>query len=167
MPFDEHNRSSEPTDNFRTRQPRDNAAPRLRKTQQTFLDLCVTSGQTLGEVMHELHLTPDQLARWFASAEFRLRLNKTLRFLRHTRELNVQLGAAKAAGLLHHAAAHPEDATRDLPRSACVDLIRLARSSSARRHAQSHKLDIAPALATPHADLDPEQANVLAAQLSV
>jgi hypothetical protein len=88
--------------------------------------------------MRELNIIPEMLARWLTKRDFRVKLHATRRYLRRSRELQLQLGAMRAAQVLA-GSLQSEDADLRALRAACVDLIKLARDSRARRGADDRK----------------------------
>lgn len=106
---------------------------KLIKLQADFLDQCVRGSQTLEEVMDDYHIIPETLAGWLMDREFRIRLHGMRRFLRKTRDFQLEMGARHAADVLTRCATDTSiKKVEPLQRTACVDLIRLARDSRAR-----------------------------------
>ena len=68
--------------------------------QDTFLAQCRASTQTLDEILEEIDVPPETLAGWLTDDAFRRRLHAMRQELRRKRELQVQIGAARAAAEL-------------------------------------------------------------------
>lgn len=110
---------------------------RLIKRQRDFLNECLTTSQTLREVMEDFNVTPESLARWLTDDEFRSRLHSARRYLRKTRDLQLEIGSLHAAEMLFRCSADvgAKD-VKSVQRAAWVDIIRLARDSLARMRAE-------------------------------
>jgi len=104
----------------------------VRSKQTRFLSACAVSGKTLGEVLEELQVSPATLARWLTQRSFRQRVNRLRKSLALSRELQLAVGAARAAQVLAGGLRTPADCNH----RACVELIRLSRDTKARRRAE-------------------------------
>ena len=106
------------------------------------------------------------LARWLDQPWFAARVAELRRHLRHRREIDLELGASRAAALLH-AAVTAEEPVEPAARAACVEVIRLARDTGWR--AKSKKARSAAAVEVPaevaHGDVPPAEAEALMAAL--
>lgn len=110
--------------------------------QDQFLKLCAETSQTLDEVLSDMDLPPETLAGWMADNAFRKKLNRFRKYLRQTRELHVEIGAARAAAQLTRVVSNKAgDDAKPVIRSACVDLIRLSRDANARRRREVPHVD--------------------------
>ena len=101
--------------------------------QDEFLKQCRASSQTLDEILDDMNVPPETLAGWLMEDAFRRRLHEMRQELRRKRELQVQIGAARAAAELTRTVDGTDPRASAVRRAACVDLIRLARDSRARR----------------------------------
>ena len=135
--------------------------------QDTFLAQCRASTQTLDEILEEMDLPPETLAGWLTDDAFRRRLHAMRQELRRKRELQVQIGAARAAAELTRTVDGTDPRASAVRRAACVDLIRLARDSKARRRATDLPPDeyAREYRALYHSAIAPDEALELMAQL--
>lgn len=141
---------------------------KILKLQTDFLHACVSGNQTLEDVMDDFHIIPETLAGWLMDREFLIRLQGMRRFLRKARDLQLELGARRAAEVLTRCAT--DTAVREvkpLQRTACVDLIRLARDSRARaRAADPHPDELTKHRALYHPEVPEEEAQELLKELA-
>jgi hypothetical protein len=115
---------------------------KIFKLQGEFLHKCCLSLQTLEEVMDDFDITPETLACWLGDREFRIRLHSTRRYLRQTRDVQLEMGARHAADVLSRCVTDTAiKETKPLQRLASVDLVRLARDSRARAAATHSSAD--------------------------
>lgn len=140
---------------------------RIRKLQEQLFQSCLNGNQTLEEVMDDLHIPPETLAGWLTDRDFRVRLNAMRRFLRKARDIQLELGARRAAEMLSRCATDTAlTKVESVQRSACVDLIRLARDSRARASAMNpHPDDVTKRAALWHPEMAEEEARQLMADL--
>ena len=106
------------------------------------------------------------LARWLDQPWFSDRIAEIRRHLRHRREVDLELGASRAAALLH-AAVTAEAPVEPAARAACVELIRLARDSGWRvklKKARAAAAEPEPA-ALAHEDVSEAEAERLMAAM--
>ena len=145
-----------------------NTTKRLLKLQTDFLHQCVQGNQTLEEVMDDFHIPPQTLAGWLMDREFRIRLHGMRRFLRKARDIQLELGARRAAEMLTRCATDTSlKKIEPIQRSACVDLIRLARDSRARETAMHpHPDDMSKHRALHHPDVSDDEAQRLMDELA-
>ena len=113
----------------------------IRTFQKQFIAQCLESSQTLDEIMDDLNLPSQTLAGWLTQKDFRVRLHGLRRHLRRTRELQVEIGAMRAAAALTRASSGTDENLKPVVRAACVDLIRLSRDSRARSRAVDPSAD--------------------------
>lgn len=115
--------------------------------------------------MQELNILPAQVARWLTTRGFRQRLTHARRHARRMRELQIELGAWRAAQVLVRAAVSDEATVTPVVRQACADLIELARDTRARsiQHRAPTAGRSAPRI---HPDLDPAEQSELARHLT-
>lgn len=133
--------------------------------QQQFIDRCLHTDKTLDQVMQELNILPAQVAHWLTTRGFRQRLTHARRHARRMRELQIELGAWRAAQVLVRAAVSDEATVTPVVRQACADLIKLARDTRARsiQHRAPTAGRSAPRI---HPDLDPAEQSELARHLT-
>jgi hypothetical protein len=110
-----------------------------RATQTQFLDRCLQGDAPLHDVLRDLNIPHATLAGWFTQRWFRKRVHALARYLVRTRELQLQIGSWRAAQLLSGAIVAPPQETTSAHRTACVELIKLARDSRARRFAERRR----------------------------
>lgn len=136
--------------------------------QDTFLNQCRASTQTLDEILEEMEVPPETLAGWLMDDAFRQRLHAMRQELRRKRELQVQIGAARAAAELTRTVDGTDPRASAVRRAACVDLIRLARDSRARRRATDMPPDeyAREYRALYHSAISPDEAQELMEQLA-
>ena len=141
----------------------------VKQRQEAFFKQCLDSNQSLDEILEDLEIPPETLAGWLMTRAFRVRMQGMRRYLRRARELQVQIGALRASAMLLRAATDtlvtPPQA---ISRAACVDLIRLARDSRARRAANDPHPDDVLKARTPiyHPDVDEAEARALIEELA-
>jgi alkanesulfonate monooxygenase SsuD/methylene tetrahydromethanopterin reductase-like flavin-dependent oxidoreductase (luciferase family) len=137
-----------------------------KAAQKEFLHRCVTTGQPLEELIEDLNILPQTLLKWMEERDFKSRVHGMRRYLRKARELQIQASALRAASLITRIADGDNVASYSSERrAACIDVIRLARDSRARRRAQdADVLNKDRRLA--HPDLSEEEADRLAQELS-
>ncbi len=111
------------------------------------------------------------LARWLDQPWFAARVAELRRHLRHRREIDLELGASRAAALLH-AAVTAEEPVEPAARAACVEVIRLARDTGwraklkkARSAAAAAVEAVEAAVEVAHGDVPAAEAEALMAAL--
>jgi hypothetical protein len=122
-----------------------------------FLRACMHSDKTLSELMEEFAISPATFARWLLRDDFRRALNRVRRYLKQTRELDIELAATRAAAAL----AQP---TTGKGKPAYIDLIKLARDTRARRRHEIAELK-SPEVPLIHPAVSSEEASRLLADL--
>lgn len=132
-----------------------------RDLQKAFLSQCVTTTQTLEDLLDDLGIRPQTLVTWMAEREFKSKLHGMRRYLQRARELQLEAASLRAAGLLASLTAPPNGARANpVSRAACVDVIRLARDSRVRRRAQ-HPDEVNRQRRLAHPDLSDEEVDRL------
>ena len=141
---------------------------KVRKLQDEFFHNCVNSTQTLDEILEDLGVPPETLSGWLTEKDFRVRLHGMRRYLRRARDIQLEIGALHAAGMLMRSAT--DTATTPITsvaRSACVDLVRLARDSRARVSANNPTPDeMTKRRSLYHPDVPEEEARELIEELA-
>lgn len=134
---------------------------RKKTLQREFLHRAATTTQTLDDLMEDLGILPQTLVRWMGERDFRSKLHGMRRYLARARDLQLEAASFHAARLLSTLTTVPhEDRANSTTRSACVDVIRLARDSRARRRAnEADEVNRQRRLA--HPDISDEEATRL------
>jgi hypothetical protein len=114
--------------------------------------------------MADLQLMPEQVARWLVTKSFRRKLSRARRHARRLRDLQIEVGAWRAAQVLMQVAVSDDAKAKPVVRQACTDLIKLARDARARTI--SDRAAPTSPLARTHPDLDPTEQTELAQQLA-
>lgn len=105
-----------------------------KATQKAFLTRCATTTQSLEDLLEDLGILPQTLVTWMDEREFRSKLHGMRRYLRRARDLQLEAASLRAATLLASLTTVGHDErSNSTTRAACVDVIRLARDSRARR----------------------------------
>lgn len=141
---------------------------KVRQLQDAFFDACVNSTQTLEEIIEDLGIPHQTLAGWLIEPNFRVRLHGLRRYLRRARDLQIEMGALHASAMLLRTATDTAiTKTESVTRSACVDLIRLARDSHARARVQNSTAeDETKRRALYHPDVPADEARELIEELA-
>ena len=132
--------------------------------QRAFLDQCLHTDKSLGRVMIDMQIMPEQVARWLATRSFRRQLGRARREARRLRDLQIEVGAWRAAQVLTEIALCDDAKARPVVRQACTDLIKLARDARARTISDRAAPSMPPART--HPDLDPDEQTRLTQQLA-
>lgn len=139
---------------------------KIKALQKEFLRRCVSSAEPLEELFDDLSIPYETFVSWMDEREFRSRLHGMRRFLRKARDLQLNLSSYRAAGTLARLTAVEKGTPAPAhARAACVDVIRLARDSRARRRAQEPNEVLRQRLIS-HPDLTDEEASRLTAELA-
>lgn len=134
----EKSKHEKPMQGKRTFSPAE-SRQRLRARQREFLEQCMTSSQTLAEVMEDFQLTTRRLASWIDQRWFRRELKRMVKALRRVREIEITLGSSRAASMLGRGVNNTLASPKDLHRQACVDMIKLARDLEAHERARQQR----------------------------
>lgn len=136
------------------------------KKQKEFLSRCATSVQPVEDILDDLVILPQTLVNWMDERDFKFKLHGMRRFLRRARDLQLEAASMRAATLLSRVAGGDElSKMTPARRAACVDVIRLARDSRARRRAQDADV-VNRERRLAHPDLSDAEAAQLAQELS-
>lgn len=136
------------------------------KRQKEFLARCATSVQPIEDILDDLEILPHTLVNWMDERDFKFKLHGMRRFLRRARDLQLDASAMRAATLLSRVADGDDLPTMTpIRRAACVDVIRLARDSRARRRSQDADV-INRERRLAHPDLSDEDATRLTLELT-
>jgi hypothetical protein len=136
--------------------------------QKSFLNRSATSTAPLEKILEELKITPQTFVTWMNEREFQSKLHGMKRFVTKTRELQIQTISMRAASLLSTVPAEKKEEfekVTDVQRAACMDVIRMARDSRARRRNQKAK-EIHRDRRIAHPDLSDAEAERLVIELS-
>lgn len=137
-----------------------------RDRQEAYLRELSKADKPSATVADEQGVDVLALARWLDQPWFSDRIAEIRRHLRHRREVDLELGASRAAALLH-AAVTAEAPVEPSARAACVELIRLARDSGWRvklKKARAAAAEPEPA-ALAHEDVSEAEAERLMAAM--
>jgi hypothetical protein len=140
---------------------------KTRNLQASFLQRCCTSMQPLEDAMSDFGITHKSLALWLTDADFRKKLSHARRYLRHMRDIQLEMGARHAAEFLTRCTTDTADKdTKLLQERAAVDIIRLSRDSRARAAAMHpDQDDVSKNAAIYHPGVPSEEAKELMAAL--
>lgn len=137
-----------------------------KAVQKEFLQRCATTAQTLEDLIDDLEIEPQTFLNWADERDFKSKMHGMRRYLKKARELQLQASALRAATLMARVADGEIIANYTIDcRAACIDVIRLARDSRARRRAQDADV-INRERRLAHPDLSDEEAERLAQELS-
>ncbi len=108
-----------------------------RDAQKQFLHLVANSTQPIEDIIDTVDILPETLLNWMDERDFKSKLHGMRRFLRKARDLQLEASSLRAARILADLTTpSKKDVNKPNVRAACVDVIRLARDSRARRRSQ-------------------------------
>ena len=137
----------------------------IRQLQNTFFKTCIQSVQPLEDIFDDLKIPYETFVSWMDEREFKSRMHGMRRFLKKARDFQLDLTSYRASGMLTRAANETlKEKTQTISRSACVDVIRLARDSRARRRSQEAE-EIGRNRLLTHPDISDQEASRLTAEL--
>lgn len=137
-----------------------------RALQKQFLERLAKNIQPLEELMDDLDILPETFISWTDERDFKSKLHGLRRYLRKARDLQLEVSSFRAAYILANlTTVEKSKSANPVTRSACVDVIRLARDSRVRRRTQEAETLGRERLLS-HPDLSEEEALRLTAELS-
>jgi hypothetical protein len=136
---------------------------RLTPTMKAFVRDCIDTQRPLADVMDDHNVTPERFARWLDNPLFRRHLERMCKSTRRAREVDIAIGARKAAELLRRNT-NPDGKpplTDVAQVKASESLIKLARSSESQRRGERMIEPDRRRRDLTHPDLSPQETNKL------